>query len=238
MARMRQLRKSGNVYFEDDSFGPINPMWANCPKLMAIQDPGIAHWFRDDFDHYAESDWQFDETNSGSESLVNVAGGVLLITTDTAENDGPQYQQSGEAWKLVQSKPLWFEARLAVGDATETDIVVGLCITDASLIAGMTDGVYFLKDDGDRNIDYHCEIGSSDTTGDTGVDLVADTYKRYGIYWDGDDTVEYWLDAVLVGSSTSNVPYDQTLAISFGILDGSGGGKTLSMDNIECFQIR
>lgn len=238
MARMRQLKKDGNVYFEDDSYGPINPMWANCPKLMAIQDPNIAHWYRNDFDHYEESDWQFDETNAGSEALADVAGGVLLITTDTAENDGAQYQQSGEAWKLVQSKPLWFEIRLAVGEATQTDFIVGLCITDTSLIAGLSDGIYFLKNDGDRDIDYHCEKGSADSTADTGIDVVADTYYRYGLYWNGDNTVQYWLDGVLRGSSTSNIPDDQELAISFGILDGSGGGKTLSLDNIECFQIR
>lgn len=245
MARSRLLRSSGNLYMQDDDIGIVNPMWANCPLLQIVQDPGIAHVHFDDFHRYVAGDWVIatTETGAATEALADEAGGVLLITNGTADDDSDELQfgtvADMGAILLAPSKPMWFEARLKVSDAILTDMIIGIMETTATPIgSGVVDGVYFLKDDGDANIDFHCEKNSNDTTADTGVDIVAANYNRYGIYFDGAGEVEFWIDGVLVGTSTTNVPDDELMRFVFGLQNGEAAAKTMSLDYVKWVQLR
>ena len=233
----------GNERFTDGFYSSgMGGMWANYPALAALNDPFLMHDYSNDFHDYTAADWIITtvETSGGNatEVLADEIGGVLLVTNDDGDNEEDEFQKNGEAYKLAAGKPLWFEAKIKISDATESDLIVGLCITDTTAIAAVTDGVYFLKDDDDTNIDYHCEKNSTDTSGDTSVDIVAATYNRYGIHFDGAGTVSYWLDGVQVASSTTNIPDDEELCITFGLMNGTGAAKTLSIDYIRCVQVR
>jgi len=237
-------RFNGNQGFRDNDYSPAvgASMWEDCPVLAALQDPALAHRYFNDFYDYTAADWTITTTETGggsaTEALSDAAGGVLLITNDDADNESDEFQKDGEAFQLVVGKPLWFEARMRVSEATEVDFLVGLCITDTTLIDGLSDGVYFLKDDGDTAIDYHCEKDSGDSTGNTGVNL-STAYRKYGIHFNGAGQVDYWLDGVRVASVTgANVPDDELLSISFAIQNGDGNARNLSVDYIKCFQVR
>jgi len=169
--------------------------------------------------------------------LSDAAGGYLLVTPGTNEDDGTQLQMAKEAFKLAASKPLWFEIRAAFSDATESDYLLGICDRDTTQIVAGSSGVFFGKDDGDRNIDYHCELVTVDTTGDTGVDAVAAVYNRYGIFYDGAGKVEFWIDGVKYATSESNIPTTEIMP-TFGVLNGAAAAKTLTVDYIKCAQIR
>ena len=48
-------------------------------------------------------------------------------------------------------------SRFKLSDATQSDALVGLAITDTTAIDGVTDGIFFTKDDGDTNLDFVVE---------------------------------------------------------------------------------
>lgn len=244
MTRTRFETSDGNIYPEDDTYGPINPMWVNCPMFEIMQDPSLAHVYHEDFHVYAAGDFAITTTEAGggdaAQALTDEIGGVLLLTNDTNDNDMIQLQvgtgTTGESFILAQRQPLWFEARLAVNNATEAQFFIGLASEDTSLMTAVTNSVHFENADGAADVTYHCE-GGSDTTADTGVNVVADTYNRFGIFWDGRDLVEYWIDAVLVGGSRTNIPTAE-MKVSFAVTNRvAATAKTMSVDYIKCVQL-
>lgn len=202
-------------------------------------DPTKFHVFFDDFDNYTAADWTITTTEAGSssatEALTDADGGVLLITNDNADNDCDWFQKVGESFKMEAGKKAWFKARFKVSDATQSDFVMGLQVTDTTPLA-CTDGIWFRKDDGDANVDFICQL--DDSTGKntaTACTTVADdTYISLGWYYDGASTVEAFANDVKVATLSASATYlpDTELTISFGIQNGEAVAKIMAVDYI------
>lgn len=198
-------------------------------------DPTKMQVFFNDFDRYAAADWVITTTelgaSSATEALTDEGGGVLLITNDAADNDNDFFQTVGELFTFTAGKKLFFKARFKTSDATQSDIVMGLQVRDTSPLA-VSDGVYFMKDDGDTNLDFYV-TGSSSSTTATAVSTLADaTYVVVGFYYNGVDEVQYFVDDVKLGTlATTNLPTTE-LTVSFGIQNGEAVAKTMSVDYI------
>lgn len=192
---------------------------------------------------YAAADWIITTTEAGSgdatEALASdEIGGALLITNDDADNDSDELQATQENWGLQAGKKMWYETRIKVSDATQSDLFLGLAITDTTIIDGTTDSIGFRKDDGDANIDVVSEKDSTETLTDSGKDLVDDTYVKLGMYWDGVSTVEFYVDRNKVASHTTNNPDDENLTITMAIQNGEAVAKTMTVDYIYITQER
>lgn len=201
-----------------------------------LPNPGKWHTYFDDFDTYTAADWTITTTEAGAgsatEALANEDGGVLLITNDNADNDRDFFNKIGESFLFEAGKKLIFEARFKVNDATESDIIMGLQITDTTPL-DVTDGVFFQKDDGDTNIDFHVEKNNTSTDATAIATLADDTYVKLGFYYDGKSEIQYFVDGVKIGTAaTTNLPDDEELTISFGIQNGAAAAKTMSVDYI------
>jgi len=209
---------------------------------FGLPDPTKWHVFWDDFVKYTAGDWTITTTEAGAgsatEALTNVAFGNLLITNDAADNDADFFQNKQEGFLMTSNKRTLFKTRFKVSDATQSDIVIGLQITDTAPLA-VSDGVYFMKDDGDALIDFHVEKNSTDTTATSAGTLVDDTFIVLGFDYDGANAIRYFVDDVHVGTSvTTNVPDDEELTISFGIQNGEAVAKTMTLDYIFAAQER
>jgi len=218
--------------------GLTNNTAQNILGQMVQLDPTIMHTFFNDFDEYHAGNWTVTETQAGAtQALTNVDGGVLLLTNSAADNDLIALQKVGESFKFEAGKKLFFKARFAVSDATESDFVMGLQITDTTPLA-VTDGVYFRKDDGDANLDFVVIKDSTASTATAITTVVAATYITVGFYYNGVDEVVYAastnsLNPTVLGKlATTNLPNDEELTISFGIQNGEAVAKTLSVDYI------
>lgn len=203
---------------------------------LKVMDPTQVHTYFNDFDTYVAGDWTITTTEAGAgnatEALSDVDGGVLLITTDDADNDNDFLQKVGESFTFEAGKKLHFKARFAVGDATQSDFVLGLQITDTTPLA-VSDGVYFGKDDGDASLDFHVAKDSTLTSASAIATVADDTYLTAEFYYDGDSTIYYGTDGTILGSSvTTNMPDDEILTVSFGIQAGEAAAKTMSLDYI------
>lgn len=196
------------------------------------------HTYFDDFDTYTAGDWTVTETQAGAtQALTNVDGGVLLLTNSAADNDLNALQKVGESFKFEAGKKLFFKARFAVSDATESDFIIGLQITDSTPLA-VTDGVYFRKDDGDANLDFVVVKDSTASTASEIATVANNTYLTVGFYYDGVSEIIYAASTnnnnptILGKLAVTNLPDDEELTISFGIQNGEAVAKTMSIDYI------
>ena len=215
-------------------------------ERLILPDPTQAHVYFNDFTTYVAGDWTITTTEGGtgnaSEALTNVAGGALLITNDDADNDSDEFQLAVESFKFASGKKSWFKTRFKVSDATQSDWIIGLCITDTTLIDAVSDGVYFKKDDGDASIDFALELNGSATEASGIATQSDDTFVTLGWYFDGDTTngIKYYVDGTHKGTQTTmtNLCTDEELAVSFALQNGAAAAKTMTMDYIFAAQER
>ena len=207
-------------------------------------DPSKYYTYFDDFFEYHSGIYTITTTEAGSgnasEAITSGAGGQLLITNDDADNDLDFFQLKGESFKWDSSKRMFFSARFKTNDATQSEIVMGLQITDTTPL-DVTDGIFFLKIDGDTQPDLIIEKDNSSSLSVLEMNAMEDdTFVTLSFEYDpldvatGGAVFRAYQDDVQVGeiTSTTNAPDDEELTISFGIQNGEAAAKTLTIDFI------
>jgi hypothetical protein len=203
-------------------------------------DPFKYYTYSNDFFTYHADEWTITTTEAGTgsatEAVTSQAGGALLITNAAGDNDLDFFNLKGEAFKFVSTKRMFFKAKFKVSDATQSDVVMGLTITDTTPL-DTTDGIFFQKDDGDTNIDFHIEKDNSATSNAAIGTLADDTFITVAFAYDPNtSSFSIFMDDVKVGeqSTLTNVPDDEELTIAFGIQNGEAVAKTMTIDFIIC----
>ncbi len=193
----------------------------------------LYHTYFEDFDYYTAADWTVTETDAGAtQALTDGDGGLLLITNTAADNDLVSLQKKGESFRFATGKALFFEARFKVSDATQSDVVIGLQITDTTPL-DVTDGVFFIKADGAATVDFLVEKNNTATTASAVATMANDTYIRLGFYYDGVSAVQYFVNGSIAGSSvTTNLPDDEDMTITIAIQNGEAVAKTMTVDYV------
>ena len=199
--------------------------------------PHKYHTYFNDFDTYLASDWTIttteDGTGSATEALADGDGGLLLLTNAAGDNDKDFLQLVKEGFKFESGKQLAFNMRFKTNDATQTDIVAGLQLTDTSPL-DVTDGIFFLKSDGAATISFIVEKDSTQSTLTLPNSLADDTFMTLGFLYDPNtQKFRVFQNNVLAGTVVStNAPDDEELTVSFGIQNGAAAAKTLTVDYI------
>ncbi len=208
------------------------------PMFQVNPSSSLFYQYSNDFMTYASGDFTITTTEAGTgsatEALTSGAGGQLLLTNAAGDNDLDFLQLKGESFSLSSSKRAFFNARFKVSDATQSDVVIGLQITDTTPLA-VSDGVYFMKDDGDTNLDFHIEKDGTDTTTAAVTTLADDTFVDVGFFIDPNTSqVSYFIgSATPVGVVNTNLPDNEELTVSFGIQNGEAAAKTMTIDYIN-----
>lgn len=200
---------------------------------LPVPSPTRLHTFFDDFDTYIATNWTVTETQAGATQATTAGdGGLLLLTNSAADNDVNQLQAQ-ETFKIAVGKKLWFAARWKVSNATETDVYVGLIITDTDIVGGVSDGVYFRKADDATALTHVLELNAAETSASVGT-IAADTFYTTSFYYNGRDSVEVYLDGVKVASHTTltNLCTDEELAVTLSLTNGSAAAHTMTVDYI------
>ncbi len=207
-------------------------------------DPIKYHVYHEDFDKYTASDWVITTTEAGggdaTEALGDGDGGLLVITNDAADNDSDELQWAGgsggviESFKYEAAKGLYFKTRFKVSDATQSDFAIGLIITDTTIIDGVTDGIFFEKDDGSTSVNLIIKKDSTETSVSCGT-ASDDTFMTLAFYYDPKDRKFHaYKDNVEVGTGVNtNAPDDEELAVSFALQNGEAAAKSMTLDYIS-----
>ena len=208
-----------------------NSHWMRGRDRLPVPYPPVwSSWF-DDFMSYTAGDWVVTEVSDSTQAMGDADDGVLVLTTLTTEDDAAHLQSVGEVYTFQSGKEVYFEARLKIGDATQSDFVIGLQVRDTTPLATMTDGMFFQKDDGDALLDFHSMASSADTAS-TGVHTVVDdTYMKLAFYYDGGTQVLVSVNDALVATVTAT-PSTTELTVSSAVQAGSAAADVLSVDYI------
>jgi hypothetical protein len=208
--------------------------------MYGLPDPSSWHQYFDDFDTYLAGQWTITAVGAGTTALTDIDGGAILLTNAAADDDSRFHQKVGEGFLMTAGKPAIFKARFKVSDATQSDLVIGLQVTDTTPLDA-TDGIYFIKADGSTSLSAVCrKNATTGSTSLTAVTLANDTFVTVGWYYDGKASVAVFVDDAQVGTLDGSSAYlpDTELTVSFGIQNGEAVAKTMTVDFILASESR
>ena len=186
----------------------------------------------DDFVYELDTGWTAIKDSGATVAIVaDTVGGELAITSAaTTENDGGSVQ-GNEIFAVAANKNMFFQTRIKNNDVDQSDICVGFTVNFATNPENMltaTDRIVFQVDDGDASILCKTEKDGTETSTDSGVDMVDDTYIKLGIAVEGTGKVEFFINDNLVATHGTNIPDDENLAIAAMSLSGSASGTRVT----------
>lgn len=204
--------------------------------LPQASDPDWSTYFNDFLvaQDYDATDWAINTTEAGSGNASEAIAadercGALLLTNDDANDDLDALQSAEEFVSLTAGKPVWFETRLKVSDADQMDLLVGLAITDSTVLDA-SDRVGFRLTDESASLACFTTKDSTTTTTSAVATLADATYVVLGFHYDGAGKVKFFVNRALVATHTTNIPDDENLALTIHIQNGEAAAKTCTVD--------
>lgn len=254
--RTRGHTKNGNSSFRDNVYSPTRglSLWETAPVLAALQDPASFFFMREDFRDNLDLTLNWAAVKDGAvvPSLLDAAGGVLSLPTDVNNNDEHYLSSLAENWLFAASKPLWFEARVALTEANVDDanILVGLSDTvganalldNGAGPAASYDGAVWFKVDGGTVWQFETSnAGTQVTTASAGA-FVTNTFYRVGLVFNpGDGTtgaVTPYLNGVPGTDHAITLAGLEEMHLVFGVKAGGGAAETLRVDFVQLLAVR
>jgi hypothetical protein len=191
------------------------------------------------------NDWtEIKDTNASVAIAADVVSGAITMSSEaTTDNDGSSIQ-GNEIFAVAANRDIWFETKLtptdAEGDALE--ICVGLTVnfaTNPEAMLTAADRIVFQVDDGSSAILCKTEKNGTETSTDSGEEIVSGTAVILGFHVKSTGSVEFFVNRNLVATHTTNIPDDENLALGLMQLSGSATGtKSMSVDYVFAAQSR
>jgi hypothetical protein len=200
----------------------------------------------------ATHNWTIVKDSSATAAVVadSLNGEVNLTSANTTDNDGASIQAKQESFALptTAGNKLYFETRVKISDATQTDFLVGFTETFATnpenaLLSSNVIG--FVKVDGSAIVKGTTESGDTqtlvefaDTTKST---MENDTYVTLGLVATKNDStnkVQFYINRNLVGTSTTNIPTANMKVMAMSVSGDATGQKVTTIDYIMAAQDR
>ena len=210
------------------------------PMFQPYPSDQTYYGYFNDFMNYVASDWTITSTDGGGDSgeviqITSGAGGQLIITTNDADNDSEELQLKGESFLINGNKRAFFSCRFKLSDATESDALIGLAITDTTAIDGVSDGIFFTKDDGDTNLDFVVEKDSTETETAAVATVADDTFITASFFVDPNASQVFYAinNAEPVGVVNTNLPNNEELTVTLAIQAGAAAAKSLVVDYVN-----
>ena len=163
-------------------------------------------------------DWTKQVLNSGTLTLLaDHVGGWAKSTGDGSTDNSGGSLQGNEIFMAEASKNIYFETRVAVADADDMDMFVGLA-ENGTFATGVpftaNNQIGFLLVEGAADIYFNCDSGGTETKTDTGIDFadgaesssnITNT-RTLGFIVKGTGQVEAYVDRQKVTTTTANIP--------------------------------
>lgn len=218
-------------------------------NMFGMLDPTkwITYW--DDFagatdslPNATDANYTVTKTGAGTIAQADGLGGWSILTNAAADNDAVFVQKKGEAFLWQATKRLFFAIRFKLSDATDSDFVAGLQITDTTPL-DVTDGIFFLKADDAATVTFNVEKDNAASQLAAFTTLANDTFVELAFEYEGAATVvngsavyrfNVYVNGALAGvvDASTNVPDDELLCVSFGVQNGAAAAKTATIDYI------
>jgi len=220
--------------------------------LKDVVDIMDCHRLEEDFCGLPDTsfDWNLAQSPAGSgvitPACVDMVNGVLDFRTEGDDGDNAELTQMCECWQFVDCYPLYGEIRFYLSDVIDTDFWFGYVLDHTWFGVAPNEYAVFHKDDTNALLDFSTRVGGAVATDTNAIaTLVACTWYRLGIHWDGDGTIRCFLfqdgnfpqTVLATGSHTTNIP-TSVMNFGFGIQSGAAAVKDLFVDYVKSAQLR
>jgi hypothetical protein len=260
------LAETGELIVNGRAISPasalaVSPIWGDLPSDLA--DPSYFTFF-DDFINPASataSDYHAYTSNNdgstGTNAFQDVAGGVYNVVTAAADNDYHAMSTVAENWTFAEGKPLWFEARFRIAEATTNESTWWFGLTDTLTTGGMQanaagplasyDGALIYKTpETALTVNFETSNATTQNTLAAFAASISNTWHRAGFYFDGTATTSTITPYFHNGTSwTTGAAQNITLSgleamhAVFGVKAGpTAAAETLQVDYLKIVQLR
>jgi hypothetical protein len=207
-----------------------------------------SHVFEEDFYTFRAGDWtETDIQGVNTVALAEGDGGIITMLLAGADDDEVQLQRLAagitvENYLFDPDKRFFIEILATLSEVLLSEVLIGLSITDTTILPAPTDGLYFHKAEGAGLVTLDAVKDSVEVSGDVGT-IVDATAFRLQAYYDGqgsDGRLYGALDGAIGSFSLpdASFPDDEELTISFAVRAGEAAVKTLTLDRIVTIQER
>lgn len=193
------------------------------------------------------------EAGAGATALTirdGVQGGVLRITTDSADNDRAQLQLDGSPFRYVSGRRMWCYARLAPQTAADGEIGFGLIEeSDTDMVNTFpTEGIFLEKTETGTDFTCHARQSGTSTSGALGATLANDTMLNVGFSVVPSGAIQFYrgtsinnmVNGFNVAVGNANIPdaASDQLTLAVEIQTGDATTRYLDLDWILAVQER
>lgn len=209
--------------FEDDGSNSING-WTLTAVETGISNSTVM----------SQGEANFDKNSTG----IDGTGGVIKLDSDGYENDGLQIQMLDEDWKLATGKDAYFECRVQITEATQSDFFVGLAVTDTSVIGSYADGVGFKLTDGSAITTFETVKDSNLEQSQAIAATAVDTWYRLGFLYDGATTITPYVNGAAGTAHTTFLPNNEAMRLTLAWLNGTTNMQNDGMFVDYCYVLQ
>lgn len=239
----------------DTTASPSGQLWQLSPHFGTIRnDPNQGFGFEDDFSQFipipAGADARVRQYRGFADTGGTVAAtavndvGITAVFSSDGDNEGASLELESKPFKISKNRgKFWFECRVKTSTIADTKhgIFIGLIeavtlsnavpiqqdgtIVDANLV-----GFHRLEGDGDQwDTIYKADSVTSVDVAANAKTIVADTYQKLGMYFDGFQTYSWWVDGVKLADTKTipdntgtDFPADVFMSPVIGVLNATG----------------
>lgn len=184
----------------------------------------------------ATNDWTVIKDSSAAAAIVaDTVNGVLGLTSAATTDDDGASIQGNEIFKAASGKSIWFETKLQNNKVAQSEICVGLTVnfaTNPEAMLTAADRIVFQVNDGDASILCKTEASGTETSTDSGIDMVDDTYVTLGFRVSGTGRVDFYVNRNLVATHTTNIPTTELAMAAMSISGDNLGTRATLIDYI------
>ena len=244
--------ESSVEYGTDASTNPSQTIWSNLPSVAdLLRDPSLGRWVDT---RYGNTGWT---SNSDTSAVLDrgTAGEFTLFTSADNDECGLVFNQNG--FKIGSgSGKLAFEARLKLSIVNKAHgMFIGLCsemartnfLNDTGAVAVNTRDYFGLsvpEADPDGGDLFALESGGTQVTLDAdAVAFTADTYVKFGFYYNGTDVITYNAgtaigdNALAAEIASTTFPTNISMAPAMWVKGGATDDYTVTVAWLRCIQI-
>lgn len=206
-----------------------------------------------DFASYlAKAPFAITTDSGGSQACQDVVGGVVLLTSDSTDEDETILHTEGAQFLFAENKPIHFGARIKVGEVSTDKNNVSVGLVSGNVNAAIGDagagppssysGALFFKVDSGTVWQAETSVGSTQSTDtDCGTrSTSAYTDLRCVIFTTSSTsaTAKFYIDGSLVHTGTFTYTGAAQMRFIVGTHNGTGSADTLYVDYMYCWQLR
>lgn len=254
-------RQTGNGFRVSNYPPPL--LWQHAPSPND-NDKGLYFELFDDFMYPATSAisdttaWSvISDGTTGTPVFQDAAGGVFNVVTAASDNDYSAYKSLAQPFLFAAGKPLWFDARFRISEATTNESTWWFGLMDTTTTGGMQadalgplasyDGALIYKTpETALTVNFETSNAGTQVTGAAFATSISNTWHRAGFHFDGATTTGNITPYFHNGTSwTAGTSHAITLSgleemnVVFGVKAGpTAGAETLQVDFIRVVQIR